>query len=309
MFSLFLQDYISQQPDTDQDQNLPDDQEQEMYLDEHTGEMLPLPSEEDMAIDDYLGDNPKNPSDTGVSLSQEIIDRLETWIKKGITKEEKEVILKENPRYGNTSLEAPEVNSEVEQGLGGKAKKRDKYFQDYQNSLGSVLSANAVAFDVLFTEVTDSPLRNFLLQKIGDAIRLTADVIAGLDNTRRYFLSGNFNPVIQKAAYKLESTKLLFGDNLESFVTQREKMQKANKFLMQKHYTEWSRPCPIQRNYRPYFTERQNLNHKGSFDTGEIGRQSSYQYRSYNFYQQKGKEAGITVSGHTGRNLYVIGDP
>ena len=59
-----------------------------------------------------------------MSLNQEIVDRLEAWIKKGITKEEK-VILKENPRYGNTSLEVPEVNSEVEQGLGGKAKKEN----------------------------------------------------------------------------------------------------------------------------------------------------------------------------------------
>ena len=53
----------------------------------------------------------------------------------------------------------------------------------------------------------------------------------GLDNTRRYFSSGNFNPVIQKAAYELESTKLLFGENMENFLTQREKMQNVNKFF------------------------------------------------------------------------------
>ena len=117
-----------------------------------------------------------------------------------------------------------------------------------------------MAFDVLFSEVSDSSIRDFLLQKIGDAIRFTADVMAGSNNTKRYCLSGNFNPVIQKAAYKFESTKVLLGENMENFFTQREKMQITNKFLMQKHYTKRPRPYPTQENFRLYFAERHNLN-------------------------------------------------
>ena len=47
-------------------------------------------------------------------------------------------------------------------------KKEINFFCDYEKSLGTVFSANAVAFDVFYTEVSDSPIRDFLQQKIAD---------------------------------------------------------------------------------------------------------------------------------------------
>ena len=120
-----------------------------------------------------LGTHPDEDKVGDIELIDNVADRLKTWLKNGISKEERVEILKLVPRKGqNINMDAPKLNEEIKLNLKDDTIKRDRYFFYYQNLIGSSLSLTSMVLSIILDDKVVPLDRDVILQCLGDAVKI-----------------------------------------------------------------------------------------------------------------------------------------
>lgn len=103
-------------------------------------------------ISKILGEDQEAAKFIEINVHPGLKERWQRWIKEGLPKENKKIILETYPRKGELYTEAPQVNLEILPALTEISVKRDKHFVETQNCVGSAISALAAAVSMLLEE-------------------------------------------------------------------------------------------------------------------------------------------------------------
>ena len=223
-------------------------------------------------IFEFLGENPEEKKGGSLELSQDLSIRLKAWIRDGLPKEEVTKLTERNPKTGSISLEAAEPNEEVISKANPRFKARDNNIKNYQNALGSILGAIASLFDIYLHDVDESELRTLTLKKLSDAVKLTANLFADMDQTRRTLLANALKDDIKAPAKKRKSTGgLLFGENFPTFVTTRQEISKVANQITAKEDNNYQ-----QRNNNSNRFNNNNKQYNNNNNNYKQGQQNQY---------------------------------
>lgn len=226
-------------------------------------------------------------------IRSDLTDRITSWIKKGLDKDEKTKLMAEIPKKGdNIILDAPILNDEVNS---YKSISRDEHFKNFQNSVGSILAASATVLSMILDDSKSQLDRQAVLQNLSNAVKLSADLYFCLNNTRKIFASGGFEAKFQKKLRKTESTSLLFGEDMKTAYANFRALERMVKEARPKF-----KPPPIQYN--------NPLNIGGSTSReGSRTSQRSYPPRSSN--SRKKSSSRTATNSYPAKNLYPQSQP
>lgn len=225
----------------------------------------------------FMGEHPDKNKIEELILIPEVADRIKTWIKEGIPKEEKSEILKLVPKnHKNFNLNAPKLNPEIQSNLKDDALKRDRYFYAYQNMIGSSLSLTALVLSMILNDEEEAIDREVILQCLSDAVKINSDLFRCWMIARKVYITPAFDKKIKTALDKAEPTEFLFGDNVKDIVSGVKAIERVGKDLK-----------PFQPK-KPTRGNNNSLNWKGSFVKKEVDQRNQNQnqksyYTSRNF--------------------------
>lgn len=162
-----------------------------------------------------------------VVLHPVLVEEWKNWMQKGFyegdeddgkKREEeenklREEIMKKFPKKGELHVEAPKLNPEILAYMSGTAKNRDKHFVFSQNALGSAMIAVAKSISLIL-ELEEDDLTGMLLQLLGNAGKLMADLYYQQSMMRRAFILAGIDKKYRELLKKLDITSDLFGKDL-----------------------------------------------------------------------------------------------
>lgn len=131
----------------------------------------------------------------------------------------------------------PALNREASINLPSSALTRDNYYQSYQTSAGAIIVAASNAFVEIRDNLEPDPGRDSILENVSCIIKLASDLHHQLNMSRRFFLMGGYDDKIQKALKSVESTTLLFGDDMKAVIDFTDVNLKTYKKLVHSHET------------------------------------------------------------------------
>ena len=94
------------------------------------------------------------------------------------------------------------------------AVKRDRYFYNYQNLIGSSLSLTGITLSMMLNDKNEPVDRNVLLQLLSDAVKINADLFHSWIIARKVYITPSFDKKIKSVLDKAEPTEFLFGNNV-----------------------------------------------------------------------------------------------
>lgn len=251
--------YIERNPETEEIQFL-----------EGYGEEV-LPSEVDDEAEIFLGEDPSKNKKDCLNIRQDLVERINVWLKSGLSKEERTKLWTLNNRSGNINLEAPLLNQNFQVSYDPKIQNRDEHMRGHQNSVGSILAANVRVFDYFLNNKEQAYDREFVLRKISEAVKLSADLFWQLTLARKIFAMGAYNSGVKKVLKEVEPTKYLFGDDMNAVINSVESTVKSDTKARQKNFSNNFTLKPSGR------STQFNLNWRGSSRGGRESFRPSYQ--------------------------------
>ncbi|KAL7298949.1 hypothetical protein TKK_0008050 [Trichogramma kaykai] len=183
----------------------------------------------DPEILDRMGADPTSRTIQDHAFHPELASRWNSWLAEGLSKEEKENMLKQYSRNGSCNLEAPVINEELVKAIPEATLKRDEYFRLSQNDIGTALSALGSAISLLLDE--ESEIDKFdLLGKLFDAGGLLTDTFHRHTKARKAYI----NPTLQSVKHVLDKTKTdkyLYGSKLVDAINNDKALDKLTQLV------------------------------------------------------------------------------
>lgn len=150
----------------------------------------------DPEILEILGKNPSSDNTKDSVLHPDIATRWQHWIARGISKSEKSDLLAEYGRGGNCHLEAPVLNPEVGASLNEASRKRDGYYVEAQNNIGSSLAALGSGITLILKSPVDAINKKELLKYL----LVTGKLLASLHHQQTSARKALILPSVEKKA-------------------------------------------------------------------------------------------------------------
>lgn len=182
------------------------------------------------------------------ALLPQIADRIKVWIQEGIPIEEKTERLKLVPkRYKDCNMNAPKLNEEVQSNLKEEAVKRDRYFFNYQNMIGSSLSLTASVLSMIINVQEEEIDRDSLIQCLSDAVKMNAELFHSWTIARKVYITPTFNKKVKSVLDKVQPTEYLFGDNVKELINKVQAVEGVGKDLKP---TQPKKPTPSNKSLK-----------------------------------------------------------
>ncbi|XP_066586788.1 uncharacterized protein [Prorops nasuta] len=220
-----------------------------------------------------LGEDPTSSKALKLSLNPSVERRWVYWLQKGISKESKEELLK---KYERPSLfEAPKLNLEIKSSLSESILRKDDYFCNQQNSVGTALAALGTAFTMLLNLDESGMNKLEFLEKLGDMGKILTNLQFELCKARKAFILPGLEKDMKIVLAECTSDEWLFGDQLADKI----KEVKVAKKLSQEIKTITSRK-PLRENNNNHLNSK-NLSLKkppylrSGWKRGEMNRPES----------------------------------
>lgn len=180
----------------------------------------------------FMGSHPDESNVGDAEIISEVADRMKIWLKEGVSWDEKSDILALVPRkHPICNMEAPKLNEEIKLNIKEEAIKRDKYFYNYQNLLGSSLSLTAMALSMILNDKNEAIDRDLLLQYLSDAVKIEADLFHSWITARKVYITPAFDKKVKAVLDKAEPSEFLFGDNIKELINGVKTVEKIGKDL------------------------------------------------------------------------------
>lgn len=162
-----------------------------------------------------LGDTPDEVPTYGEKIHQNLAQRWQPILSRGLLKEPKDKLLKEYAVPENCKLlRAPSLNPEISAALTEPVKARDKKIETAQQQLGLGLTAINRAMTILLNNGEDKQSRVQAIKMFSDGTRILSD----LHYTETQYRSKLITPCLDKAFLNIiqnvERDEFLFGNKL-----------------------------------------------------------------------------------------------
>lgn len=243
-------------------------------------QVTPVP-EVDERILNLLGVDPQANTPQVLKLHPKLAARWTNYLVEGLKKEELDSLMLKYPRVGDCHLEAAKLNAEVQTGLNEAAAKRDKFFAESQNIIGTALSALGSILSEMLSNPEESAGNMERIEKLGDIGKLLTHLHRAEAATRKAFILPGLAKDVRAVLEGTTSSVFLLGDNVG------EKVKEAK--LIQKASLDMKPPQPAKKAPNK---PSGNLNWKGSTSYQAPSNQSTHKPKAAakSSYYHKGKQ-------------------
>lgn len=186
----------------------------------------------DDSILEILGEAP-SVEKKGQALNKQIAERWQEIVKKGMKKEEKDKLVKDNPIFANCDfISPPKLNPEVSAALADKetAKRRDQVIQKRQEQVSTALTCLGSALQTCIKEDLQAHKLN-IIKNLNDASRLLCDSIHLDTKGRRSLVLSVIKKDMKDFLVQSEPKEYLFGENLGEKIKTAKTVQKTGSDL------------------------------------------------------------------------------
>ncbi|XP_073964738.1 uncharacterized protein [Choristoneura fumiferana] len=193
---------------------------------------LATEEEIDDSILEILGEGPSIDK-KAQPLHNKIVVRWQEILKKGMKKEEKDKLAKDNPAFVNCELMSPpKLNPEVSAALADKemAKRRDQLIEKRQQQVSNALACLGSALQTCIKEDLQVHKLN-IIKNLNDASRLLCDSIYLDTKGRRSLVLSVINKDMKEFLVQSEPKEYLFGENLGEKIKTARTVQKTGSDL------------------------------------------------------------------------------
>ncbi|XP_066600023.1 uncharacterized protein [Prorops nasuta] len=181
----------------------------------------------DESLLELLGQDPTETGKIKMELHPSLWKRWKFWAESGLQKQQKREL---GDKYERTPpFEAPKLNKEIAAVLKDSGLKRDKYFCDQQNSVGSALASLGLAISSLLKK--DNLDKFLLLERLGNAGKLLSNLYFELAEARKAFITPGLNRSLKSLLLDKSSDEWLFGAWLAEKVKEAKAMETLKKDL------------------------------------------------------------------------------
>lgn len=167
----------------------------------------------------FLGENPEESKVPKLEIHDDLIPRINEWIKSGLSKEFKDSILKTTPRVGEKiNLDPPVLNEEILHGLNDFARKRDEHFCEAYRVAAAALASIALAMTHHFNDSkkdkVSHPDNERVIQLHANTLMMLTDLLHSNVVARKAFITPAYDKKFREILEKSVTDRLLFGDKL-----------------------------------------------------------------------------------------------
>lgn len=160
------------------------------------------------ALGEVIEDTPK----FGPNIHTSLANLWQPILRKGLDKEAKDKLLKQNPVPENCPLlQAPKLNPEILAALSESARTRDKRVQSVQQQLGAGITALNKGLDLLLESDSD---RLLAVKHLSDSSRLLCDLHFVETEARKKFVTPGLDKSFLNIVQDAERDDTLFGGKL-----------------------------------------------------------------------------------------------
>lgn len=261
------------------------DIEEEESADDGSEQKTPTTLEEvyEEEVKFYLGNNPENDKPEELNIKPQLGGRIQSWIRKGLSKEELDTLLESIPRKGSINLEPPRLDDEL-LSLHSSYLDRDGHFVDYSKLAAASLAATATVFNNIINDSEEAPVREITLGHLANAVQAQAQLVHVLTEARRTHIMNKYEEKAQKLLKNIAPTDQLFGGKIKEAVDNARALEKATKDLKPK----------LRKIFRP--NQSSSLNWRSSASYRKV------QPRPSQFKQQRPSGPRASTSRHNGHN-------
>ncbi|XP_066589319.1 uncharacterized protein [Prorops nasuta] len=158
-----------------------------------------------------LGKDPKNMGILKMDWHPSINSRWKYWTESGLQKQDKIDLLDKYER--KSPFEAPKLNREIMAVLKDHNLKKDKYFSDQQNQVGTALASLGLALTQLLKD-EDQLDKLVLLERLSDAGKILSNLHFELAKARKAFITPGLNKNLKVLLTEKKTDEWLFGEKL-----------------------------------------------------------------------------------------------
>lgn len=199
----------------------------------------PATPSDHLALISALGDKPQGPEKQGPTFHEEIIIRWDSYLTKGVSKEDRAKVLEKYTIPANCqALLPPKINPEVVGCMNDLSSKKDYFLKSLQHQLGHGLSAIGSIMDIA---IKDNKLTDHL-STLADAALLFGNVHNAITVQRRQNILPLLNPESQKVAQKTPIDEYLFGADFSESLKSHQALKKTSVDIKKK---KWNLPAPV----------------------------------------------------------------
>lgn len=189
----------------------------------------------------------KSTKSTGPEVHKDVSELLSVFLTKGVDLEARKLALEAYPLLQNCSaLKPPEINPEIKACLTSQVLRQDIFLVKLQVQLATILSALAVPFNKQYElmKTSQSPEVQQELEKLGDPLKLTADIFYSLSCHRRFLIMPFLDSSVKDILENCPVDTLLFGQN---FTDQLKTSKEAKRFgaTLKKKPKVWKPPLSV----------------------------------------------------------------
>ncbi|XP_037299425.1 uncharacterized protein LOC115445658 [Manduca sexta] len=199
------------------------------FPNEDTEMETPVEDTLDNSILEILGVVPES-KEKEENLKKELVERWDNIIKKGLDKEGKETLRKENPGFNNfLQMFPPKLNPEVNAAISDPAKKRDQTILRRQEQIATALTCLGSALNICLNDMEKQKLD--IIKKLNDAARILCDTLYIDTRSRRSLILATINKEMKDFLIQSEPQAHLFGENLSEKIKTAKAVQQSGKDL------------------------------------------------------------------------------
>lgn len=168
----------------------------------------------DEEILNLLGDDPNATQGGTIKLHPEIKNRWETWMKEGLSEDNRKSLTKKYPRKGDLYAEPPKVNLEISAAMTDIAKKRDDHFARTQECVGTAIISLGAAVSLLIDDSGNEVDQMKLIELLCDTGKLLADVFHQQSVGRKSFITPMLKKSVKPVVESTHADEWLYGQKL-----------------------------------------------------------------------------------------------
>ncbi|XP_043274544.1 uncharacterized protein [Venturia canescens] len=228
----------------------------------------------DPEILDILGLEVDKDKGETTCIDEDLVNMWQKLINKGLTKEEKEELLKDYKRI--PALEAKKVNPEILASLAPKIAKKDSYLTEIQNLAGASLMATGMVLTLLMRVEECDKLE--LVKKISDIAKINIAVHHSISVTRKAnIFIPDLAPQVAGIIKKAEMDETLYGNDLGERIKESKALTRLSQDIKQK-----TTPNPEKKTFL-----FRGPSQRKPLSASMGNHQSRAQSRSFPFYKSK----------------------
>lgn len=185
------------------------------------------------------------PDNEGPEVHADISNLLSIFLTKGLDTETRKSTIEKYPILkGCTKLMPPELNAEIKPCVTTATLRQDAFLVKLQGQIAAALSALAIPLNTMYEATKENPsdADKVQLEKLGDPVKLIADVFFSLSSHRRYLIVPSLDDSVKDILETCPIDSQLFGENFTEKLKTSKEAKKFGASIKKKPPTPRAKP-------------------------------------------------------------------